>query len=417
MLSDEALAQQKQETREKRRQEKAEPSLRKLLGLECLPLLQDHLHRLHHAYQHPNRTLHYDAVLITLLLGFFNATDNSLRMLDDLSCSEDAAAALDGQRSARSTLSDAMAAMDAKLLMPIIKDLHRRLPAPVLQHQDADLHALLKTIIAADGSVFTVPADVLWGIAVSRSNGKPGRQVRLNMQLDALQFVPAAFSFSGREEGNEADAFAKQLLENVIYLADRNFVDFDFIAAVLAKHSDLVVRLRKDTGFFPQQMREPTAQDRQAGVLRDSTGHLSAHFGKDHLFREVVVWDERNKKEVRLLTTLLEVPAAVIGKLYRHRWMVELFFKWLKCTAKLRHLISHSHNGITIQLYVAVIMVLLTYLRTGQKPGVYECNCLAWVAAGMMSVQVMQQVLARRQRERDLAKARLARKRAAQQPV
>ena len=49
MLSDEALAQQKQETREKRRQEKAEPSLRKLLGLECLPLLQDHLHRLHHA--------------------------------------------------------------------------------------------------------------------------------------------------------------------------------------------------------------------------------------------------------------------------------------------------------------------------------------------------------------------------------
>ena len=150
-------------------------------------------------------------------------------------------------------------------------------------------------------------------------------------------------------------------------------------------------------------------------MLRDRLGRLSDAFGDDQrVFREVVVLDPRSGKEVRFLTTLLDVPASVIGKLYRHRWMIELFFKWLKCVAKLRHLVSHSRNGITIQFYVAVIVVLLTHLRTGLKPGVYEFNCLSWVAAGMMSVAAMQGVLARRQRERDLARARLARRAAEQ---
>jgi hypothetical protein len=383
-----------------------------VVGPEHVELLAEHLRRLREAYQHPNRVLHYDQVLVALLLGFFNTADNSLRMIDDLSCAEQATPMLGG-RVARSTLSDAMASMDADRLLPVIKSLTARLPG--LRRVDDDLAALLRTIIAADGSIFTVPADVLWGIALTRSNGKVGRQLRLNLQLDVLQFVPTDFSLSGSEEGNEADAFEKRLVGGVVYVVDRNFVDFDFIRAVLKKGSDLVVRLRKDTTFIVDTERELADEDRQAGVLRDRLGRLSDAFGDDQrVFREVVVFDPRSGKEVRFLTTLLDVPASVIGKLYRHRWMIELFFKWLKCVAKLRHLVSHSRNGITIQFYVAVIVVLLTHLRTGLKPGVYEFNCLSWVAAGMMSVAAMQGVLARRQRERDLARARLARRAAEQ---
>jgi hypothetical protein len=383
-----------------------------VVGEEYVQLLQEHLSRLREAYRHPNRVLHYDQVLVALLLGFFNAADNSLRMIDDLSCCEDSAPMLDGTRVCRSTLSDAMASMEADRLLPVIKSLTARLPA--LRRADPDLHALLRTIVAADGSVFTVPADVLWGIALTRSNGKVGRQIRLDLQLDVLRFVPTDVSVSGAEGGNEADAFEKRLASGVVYVADRNFVDFDFIRAALARDNDLVVRLKKDTTFVVTRERELTQEDRDAGVLRDRDGHLSDAFGDDtRVFREVVVLDPRSGKEVRFLTTLLEPPAKVIGKLYRHRWMIELFFKWLKCVARLRHLVSHSQNGVTIQFYVAVIMVLLTYLRTGHKPGVYEFNCLSWVAAGMMSPAAMQQVLARRQRERDLARARLAKKSAA----
>jgi hypothetical protein len=383
-----------------------------IVGQEYVALLKDHLARLRAVNEHPNRTLHYDTVLVSLLLSFFNAADNSLRMIDDLSCCDDALE-MTGGRVPRSTLSDAMASMNPQLLLPIIKSLMKRLPG--LGRADPDLAALLKTIVAADGSIFTVPGDVLWGIALTRSNGKVGRQIRLDMQLDVLQFVPVGIGVDGAEQGNEAAAFIRQLLEGVIYVCDRNFVNFDFIRAVLKAGSDLVVRLRNDTGFFATEERSLADEDRQAGIISDRIGHLSDAFGDSaRVFREVVVIDPRSKKPVRFLTTLLDVPARVVGKLYRHRWMVELFFKWLKCVARLRHLISHDKNGVTIQFYVAVIMVLLTHLRTGQKPGVYEFNCLSWVAAGIMSPQKMQEVLARRQRERDLSKARLACKQAAQ---
>jgi hypothetical protein len=318
-----------------------------------------------------------------------------------------------GGRVPRSTLSDAMGSMNPALLLPIITSLMKRVPG--LKHVDPDLAGLLKTIVAADGSIFTVPADVLWGIALTRSNGKIGRQIRLDLQLDVLNWVPVGVGVDGSEQGNEAAAFMKQLLGGVIYICDRNFVNFGFIREVLNIGSDLVVRLKSDTTFIVTQKRELTDEDRQAGVTSDCIGHLSDAFGDDtRVFREVVVTDPRTQKPVRLLTTLVDVAARVIGKLYRYRWMIELFFKWLKCVANLRHLISHHKNGITTQFYVAVIMVLLTHLRTGQKPGVYEFNCLSWVASGIMSIEKMQEVLARRQRERDLNKARLARKQAAQ---
>ena len=72
----------------------------------------------------------------------------------------------------------------------------------------------------------------------------------------------------------------------------------------------------------------------------------------DGQFRLVTVWDPVRLEEVRLLTTLLDVPVELIGKLYRHRWSIELFFRWLKCVARIKHLFSESSNGIPMQFYV-----------------------------------------------------------------
>ena len=393
----------------------------RLVGADHVQLLQEHLHALRPHRSHPNRTLHYDQLLAALLLAFYEPADRSLRRIEDLSDSDHAKAFLPAGRTPRSTMSDALASFDPKALEPIVASLMKRLPA--LSRGDGDLHALLKRIIAADGSLFTVPADVLWAIALTRSNGKVGRQIRLNLQLDVLHFVPEKWDLSGAGDGSETAAFARNLAPGVIYLFDRNFVDFKFLRAVLDKDSDFVVRLKSDTKFVAVEDRPLTEQDKAAGILSDRTGRVPGSAGcpgfGDRLFRETVVWDAKNKKRVRLLTTLLDVPARTVGQLYRHRWMIELFFRWLKCVAKLEHLVSHNANGIAIQLYVAVIAVLLTYLRTGQRPGVYEFHCLSWVARGVMTVADMQRVLARRQRERDLAKARRLAKQqaAAQQPA
>src|SRR5205823_3209033 len=126
-------------------------------------------------------------------------------------------------------------------LLPIVQALMKKLP--VLNRQDSDLHALRRRIIAADGSIFTVPADVAWAIATTRRGGQDGKQIRLNLQLDVLHAMPTDFSISGASDGSETAAFARRLVENVIYIVDRGFVDFSFLHAVLDKNSDFVVRL------------------------------------------------------------------------------------------------------------------------------------------------------------------------------
>ena len=92
----------------------------------------------------------------------------------------------------------------------------------------------------------------------------------------------------------------------------------------------------------------------------------------------VTVWDPVNRQEVRLLTTLLDVPAELVGKLYRHRWSIELFFRWLKCVAKIKHLYAESSNGITLQFYVVIIATLLMMLATGSRPSVYTMVLLSF---------------------------------------
>jgi len=349
-------------------------------------------------------------------VSFFEPSVRSLRTMDDASASQSHMQAnISVKRLPKSTLGDALASMNPDALLPILKRLMLRVPN--LQRRDADL-AGLQRILAIDGSFFNVPADVLWAIRQVRRNGKPAREVRLNLALDVLEFIPAGLSLSGDDGCSEARAFIPLLRPDAVYLADRNFVDFTFLKAVLDIGSDFVVRLKSINHFAPLYAQNLDLDDRDAGVVGDTVGLVpgvktASGLGARHL-REVVLIDPQTHKPVRLLTSLLEVPAHIIGKLYRYRWMIELFFRWLKCVARVRHAMSQTRNGITLQFYAALIAVLATYLVTGTRPGLYEYNMLAGVMRGTSIPQGMLEVLARRGRERELERLRKARKKLAQ---
>jgi len=126
--------------------------------------------------------------------------------------------------------------------------------------------------------------------------------------------------------------------------------------------------------------------------------------------RLVTVWDEENQELVRLLTDLLDVEAWVIAYLYRCRWIIELFFRWLKVTAGFSHLLSTSPNGITLQFYVAMICTLLIHIRTGLPVDKYSLLALGLVAGGRCTYESQLPILLKRQREKMLAKERRDRK-------
>jgi hypothetical protein len=371
---------------------------------------------------HGNEKLHLRGVVAVLLAAAYEPAVRSLRTIDDLSLLDDVEALSGVPRVARSTLSDALARFDPQALAPLIKALQAKLPQ--LQRLDPHTAQLSGRIIAGDGSWFNLAGTVVHALQCARGNRGKQSRVRLNLQLDVDGLIPTDFDVSGKGDGSEAAAFERKIQSGCIYLFDRNFVCHRFINAVMNKDSNFVLRLKKGVNTETLSARELTADDLRHDVLRDEmivlTGPVSAGNADarscsskppSRPLRRVTVWDHNKRQEVVLLSDLLDVPAHVIALLYRLRWQIELFFRWLKVLAGFRHLISQSEHGITMQFYIAVLMTLLIYLQTGARVSKYGMLWVSWMDQGRATAQDMAQAMARHERERlNIQKRRAAKK-------
>jgi hypothetical protein len=129
------------------------------------------------------------------------------------------------------------------------------------------------------------------------------------------------------------------------------------------------------------------------------------------VLREVIVAaPDEPGHVVRLLTNLLELDAAVISQLYRWRWQIELFFRWLKVYAQFSRPLSTSPAGVQMNFYVAVIGVLLTCLHSGARPGKYAFSLLSLAATGSVTLEEIGPILAERERRSALDRASAARR-------
>jgi hypothetical protein len=239
------------------------------------------------------------------------------------------------------------------------------------------------------------------------------------VQLDTASWTPQVISLSGDDGQSEPAAFAKDLLSGVLYVVDRNFLDFGFITQLLSKDNDFVLRVRANAPAVEVlQCLELSVRDAEAGVISDELVRLTGRGAPAGTYRRVTIstTDRSGKPQtIRLLSNLIDsskVAAAVMGAIYRQRWQIELFFKWLKTFARMDHLLSSSRSGITFQLYVAIIAVLMMYVQSGRRVSIYALAALSRVARGQCSIEQAMQVIARREREREMDRARQARRRA-----
>lgn len=372
---------------------------------------------------HGNQQLHLRGLLGTLLASAFEPAVRSLRTIDDLSLYPEVQAVSGVKRVARSTASDALKKFDPKDLLPMIAALHRQ--TVMLERHDPETDRLTKHLIAADGSYFNLAGKVAHAMQCRRGNG-PALQsrIRLNLQIDVDSMLPTDLDVSGAGDGSEAKALMRHLHSDCVYLMDRNFIHFGLLNAILARQSSFVLRLKKNTLFAVQRAAPLCDKDAQHNVLRDEIGCLSGPVsaGNDdarscsdqppaQLLRRVTLWDEDNQREMTLITDVLDVPAYIIGLLYRLRWQIELFLRWLKVLAGFEHLISQSEHGMTMQFYVAVIMTLLIHIHSGhRRVSKYSLMWVSWIAQGRATPEMMAPAMARHERERMLERARREKK-------
>lgn len=386
-----------------------------LYGRQQLRQLTRHLDKLRQTERrdaHGNRKLFLSDLFIAQLLAFHFPTVRSLRMLDALSQTRTAQQLLQVERLPRSTVSDANRLVEPRLLEPLLADLARRVPPRELPEE---LDVLLKRLVAVDGTFLRVVGDLLWALRQRTDDGKIVSKPRLDLQFDVAAGVPRFAVLSGHAR-SECEAARLRIEPGLIYLGDKAFFSFSLLRDWLAGGADFIVALNRQIRFTPEA--DGPAPPPQGDVLSDRCGQLtgcSQSQPPTQRLREIVLRDAAGEP-LRLLTSLTAASLSpnVIGELYRRRWQVELFFRWLKHCANFRHAISHSPNGLGVALYVALIATLLTAIATGRRPSKYALAALQFVAAGLTELEQMQPMLAHFERERERARARRARRRAAQ---
>ncbi len=375
--------------------------------------LRDHLDRLKRLPAHGNRKLHLHQLFVALLFTFYDPLTRSLRTLEHR---RDFNGRLDIDRLARSTTSDALAAFDPAHLKPIIADLTARVGQ--VRRVDESLAGIAQRIIAADGTYINTLSSVAWALHQTRRDGRRHGQVRLNVQLDTDTWTPQIISVSG-DDGSEPAAFTPDLLQGVLYVMDRNFIEFSLLTRLLELGNHFVLRVKSNAPSTNVLRDLPIdATDAALGVVSDQIVTLGGRGAPPGEFRLVVLHtnNRHGKPEViRLLTSLATgtpepIAAHVVGEIYRRRWQIELFFKWLKTWAKLDHLLSTSRQGITFQFYVAVIAVLLMYLQLGRRVSRYAIHQLYLLLNGQITLGQMMETLEKVEREKTLAAARRAKK-------
>jgi hypothetical protein len=343
-----------------------------LQGRRLIQRMQHVLERLHSAGTERdragNRQLFFDQYLSLLLLYFFNPSIKSLRALQYTTNWEKTRQKLGIRRTSLGSLSEASSVFDAELVQPIIAELAAQ-ALPLKRGREAEA---LQGLTAVDGSVFSALPRMAWALWEDATH----RGAKLHLHFDVLKGVPCEATLTPAA-CSEREELARSLQPGRLYVLDRGYASYELFAQIVQAKSSLVARVKDSTVFVPLEERPLDETARKAGVIRDVViSRLGTAHHKDHLRRPmrlvIVSVTNRDAKitELWLLTDRLDLPADLVALAYRYRWTVELFFRWLKSVLGARHLVSRKRNGVTLQMYAALIVSLLIIIYTGSKPNV-----------------------------------------------
>lgn len=369
---------------------KKRPALRDsdLSGFKYFRRLDELLATLHEHADCPNRKLHYDQYVTLILLYFFNPILTSLRGIAQASALEKVQEKLGVKRASLGCLSESARVFDPALLEEIVEDLSGQAQAADAPARPDGLDETLQ-IIARDGSLLPALPRMAWALWLDSEH----RAAKMHLEFNVLKGAPALARISHANAG-ECASLRSDLRPGQLYLLDAGHSEYRLFEDIRRARSSFVARLHDNAVYETVEDRTLTEADRAAGVTFDRVAWLGSPKKREDLGRPVRLVHVHvqstavnglarrhsrvsSKKTFRhvpeeydllLVTDQMDLPAETVALLYRWRWMIELFFRWLKCTMRFRHLLSESPDGIQIQMYSALIATLLIVLWTGRKP-------------------------------------------------
>jgi hypothetical protein len=259
---------------------------------------------------------------------------------------------------AHSTLADANSSRDWRIYHDLAQGLIAR--ARRLYASESFGAELEQTVYALDSTTIDLCL-TLFPWARFRSTKAA---VKLHTLLDLRGSIPTMIAIS---DGKQADVSVLDELiiePGAFYVMDRGYVDFARLYRFALAGAFFVTRAK--TGLQINRL-ESRPVDESTGVRSDQVVWLKLSKSIEHYperFRRISYRDPDSGKALVFLTNNFELPALTIAQLYKCRWRVELFFKWIKQNLRIKHFFGTTDNAVKTQVWIAIcVYVLVAILR------------------------------------------------------
>ena len=253
-----------------------------------------------------------------------------------------------------------------QLAMSLIKE------AKQLYLADDDLEVSLK------GNVFAIDATTIdlclstfyWATFRSTKGG-----IKLHTQIDLKTSIPEFILFSNASvhDVNALDLISFEA--NSFYIMDRGYVDYKRLYRIHLCGAFFVTRATDNMNYRRLYSHQ---KDKDAGVIYDQTimqNNFYASRDYPEKMRRIKFKDAETGKVLIFLTNNFNLTANEIAQLYKHRWKIELFFKWIKQHLKVKSFWGHSENAVKTQVWIAVsvyVLVAIAKKKFMLKQSLYE---------------------------------------------
>jgi hypothetical protein len=258
-----------------------------------------------------------------------------------------------GEPVARSTLADANERRDWRMWQDLAKGLitkARKLYAGEDLGIDLD-----NTVYALDSTTIDLSLTLFpWADFRKTKAG-----VKMHTQLDLRGPIPTCIHVTNARQHDVL--WLDQLLfeAGAFYVMDRGYMDFQRLGRIAAAGAFFVTRAKENLRFTRHRSQ---AVDYLSGVRSDQIGrptHPAARADFPFPLRKVRYFDSETRRDLVFLTNHLDIPAITVAGLYRSRWQVELFFRWIKSHLRIKHFFGTSPNAVKTQIWIAVSVYLM----------------------------------------------------------
>ena len=375
----------------------------------------------HRSFADPKRRLLLGDYLSLFLLGLFNPIARTMRGLVQASRLPKVQRTLGVPAVSLGSFSEAQQLVE----LPLLERLFAQVAAELPPAQSLPPHQRAQRWLARDSSLFAALPRMAWALSGGgrsgcANHGSPVHQpplvpsassaVRLHVSFDLATAAPATLQVTPGRRGDRA-ARRADLQPGAGYVADRDFSEhYALFGELTQKGCRYLIRLL-DRGVEPSVEEElpVSAEDAAHGVQRQAWVRLGRARTQSERLR--LIWLRGGNGQLLHLVTNLEpgeLSAADAALLYKERWQVEYFFRWVKCLLGCGHWLAESPQGVAIQLYLALIGAVLLQLDLGRRPSKRGWELFQWYLCDRVDEstlgQMLKQQLAAEERRRAAAR-------------